>query len=124
MMLRPFIGSLLLAPVVMAVETKAPDITQNGIQTAFRVLQKEYIRSGDLTFDELNRAALHGLLERLQFGAELVSRTENAKLADPGGVQADTLCLHGDRDDAADLARTLHAALTAAGVRIRSLESR
>jgi UPF0271 protein len=39
-------------------------------------------------------------------------------------LQADTLCLHGDRDDAANLARTLHAALTAAGVRIRSLESR
>lgn len=37
-------------------------------------------------------------------------------------LQADTLCLHGDRDDAADLARTLHTALTAAGVRIRPLE--
>lgn len=39
-------------------------------------------------------------------------------------LQADTLCLHGDRDDAAELARILHAALTAAGVRIQSLESR
>lgn len=39
-------------------------------------------------------------------------------------LQADTLCLHGDRDDAAGLARILHAALTAAGVRIQSLESR
>ena len=38
-------------------------------------------------------------------------------------LRADTLCLHGDRDDAADLARALHAALTAAGVRIRSLET-
>lgn len=90
MMLRAAI-CLLLASHAFAAEDKAPDITQNGIQTAFRVLQKEYIRSGDLTFDELNRAALHGLLERLQFGAELVSRTEDAQLADPGGVQADTL---------------------------------
>jgi 5-oxoprolinase (ATP-hydrolysing) subunit A len=39
-------------------------------------------------------------------------------------LRADTLCLHGDRDDAAHLARALHAALTAAGVRIRSFESR
>jgi UPF0271 protein len=36
-------------------------------------------------------------------------------------LQADTLCLHGDRDDAADLARTLHTALTSAGVRIQPL---
>ncbi len=91
MSLRPVLCSLLLAPAALAAEVKAPDITQNGIQTAFRVLQKEYIRSGDLTLDELNRAALHGLLERLQFGAELVSRTEDSKLADPGGVQAEML---------------------------------
>jgi len=91
MMLRAVLFTTLLAPAALAAEVKAPDITQNGIQTAFRVLQKEYIRSGDLTFDELNRAALHGLLERLQFGAELVSRTEDSKLADPGGVQAEML---------------------------------
>ncbi|MBK8040563.1 MAG: hypothetical protein IPK22_26030 [Verrucomicrobiaceae bacterium] len=90
-MIRSAFCFLLLAPAALAAEAKAPDITQNGIQTAFRVLQKEYIRSGDLTFDELNRAALHGLLERLQFGAELVSRTEDSKLADPGGVQAEML---------------------------------
>lgn len=91
MMLRAVLFTLFLAPAALAVEAKAPDITQNGIQTAFRVLQREYIRSGDLTLDELNRAALHGLLERLQFGAELVSRTEDSKLADPGGVQAEML---------------------------------
>ena len=91
MMLRAVLFTLLLAPAVLAAEVKAPDITQNGIQTAFRVLQREYIRNGDLTLDELNRAALHGLLERLQFGAELVSRTEDSKLADPGGVQAEML---------------------------------
>ena len=37
-------------------------------------------------------------------------------------LQADTLCLHGDRADAADFSRTLHTALTAAGVRIQPLE--
>jgi UPF0271 protein len=37
-------------------------------------------------------------------------------------LQADTLCLHGDRTDAADVARTLHAALTAAGIHIQALE--
>lgn len=51
---------------------ESQDISQAGIQTAFRILQKEYIRSNDLTFDELNRAALSGLLQRLDFGAELI----------------------------------------------------
>ncbi|NOT89521.1 MAG: LamB/YcsF family protein [Lysobacter sp.] len=37
-------------------------------------------------------------------------------------LQADTLCLHGDRADAADFAHALHTALTEAGVRIHSLE--
>lgn len=37
-------------------------------------------------------------------------------------LQADTLCLHGDRAGAANFARLLHAALTAAGVRIQPLE--
>lgn len=37
-------------------------------------------------------------------------------------LQADTLCLHGDRADAADFARTLHTALSTAGVRIQPIE--
>lgn len=46
-------------------------------------------------------------------------------LADDGSVvvvQADTLCLHGDRADAAEFARRLHAALETASVRIRPLQ--
>lgn len=85
------ICALLIAPAAFTAEKKAPDITQNGIQTAFRILQREYIRSGDLTLDELNRAALHGLLDRLQFGAELVARAELPKQAETGGVQAEML---------------------------------
>lgn len=38
-------------------------------------------------------------------------------------LRADTLCLHGDRDDAVEIAQRLHAALTAANVRIQSLET-
>ncbi len=38
-------------------------------------------------------------------------------------LAADTLCLHGDRSDAAQIARTLHTTLTAAGVHIRALEN-
>ncbi|MDI1313678.1 S41 family peptidase [Prosthecobacter sp.] len=67
------------------------EVSQAGIQTAFRILQKEYIRSSDLTFDVLNRAALSGLLQRLDFGAELVPRTSEAKSGALSGVQAELL---------------------------------
>ncbi|WP_395746900.1 S41 family peptidase [Prosthecobacter sp.] len=71
--------------------TEPKDITQGGIQTAFRLLQKEYIRSSDLTFDVLNRAALSGLLQRLDFGAELVPRSSEAKSGALTGVQAELI---------------------------------
>lgn len=83
---------LILATSVFAAsgpETK--DISQAGIQTAFRVLQKEYIRSNDLTFDALNRAALAGLLQRLDFGAELIPRKLESVPNALKGVQAELL---------------------------------
>ncbi len=48
------------------------EVSQSAIQSAFQILRRDYIRREDLTLDQLNRAALHGLLERLNFGAELV----------------------------------------------------
>ncbi len=77
--------------VFAASGTEPKDVSQAGIQTAFRILQKEYIRSNDLTFDVLNRAALSGLLQRLDFGAELVPRTSEAKSGALTGVQAELL---------------------------------
>lgn len=72
-----------------ALESK--DVSQAGIQTAFRILQKEYIRSNDLTFDVLNRAALAGLLERLDFGAELIPRKLESVPDALKGVQMELL---------------------------------
>lgn len=48
-------------------------LPQNSIQSAFQILRRDYIRRDELTFEELNRAALQGLLERLDFGASLES---------------------------------------------------
>lgn len=48
-------------------------LPQNSIQSAFQILRRDYIRREDLSFEELNRAALLGLLERLDFGASLVA---------------------------------------------------
>lgn len=83
---------LTFSSAVFAAEATEPkDISQAGIQTAFRILQKEYIRSSDLTFEVLNRAALSGLLERLDFGAELVPRTNEAKSGALTGVQSELI---------------------------------
>lgn len=89
-----FTFGILLPAVVFAANgssTEPKEISQAGIQTAFRVLQKEYIRSNDLTFDELNRAALAGLLQRLDFGAELISRKLESVPEPLKGVQMELI---------------------------------
>ena len=55
------------------------EVSQAAIQSAFQILRRDYIRREDLTLDQLNRAALHGLLERLSFGAELIKTDTSAK---------------------------------------------
>lgn len=68
---------LFLACWSLAVPSQAGDaalldkLPQNSIQSAFQILRRDYIRREDLSFEELNRAALQGLLERLDFGASL-----------------------------------------------------
>lgn len=90
--MRRLVFILTLASSVFAASgTEPKDISQAGIQAAFRILQKEYIRSNDLTFDVLNRAALSGLLERLDFGAEMVPRVSEAKSGALTGVQAELI---------------------------------
>lgn len=49
-------------------------LTQDALQEAFRVLQRDYIRHDELTYEELNRAALEGLLRRINLGAKLVTK--------------------------------------------------
>lgn len=58
-------------------------LSQNAIQTAFQLLRRDYIRREELTFEELNRAALQGLLDRLSFGAELETAEQKKDVA-PG----------------------------------------
>ncbi|MES2599055.1 MAG: S41 family peptidase [Verrucomicrobiota bacterium] len=83
------------APVLLLGEAAAPPklegISQAAIQNAFQILRSEYIRSGDLNFDELNRAALQGLLERLDLGAGLIRKIEAQRPDIATGVIADRL---------------------------------
>ncbi len=76
--------TLSIAAVQAATPEKTVDqVTQNAVQSALRLLRSNYIRREELTFDQLNRAALHGLLDRLDFGAELIK--DDPKAAKPEG---------------------------------------
>ena len=59
-------------------EKTVDQVSQNAVQSALRLLRNNYIRREELTFDQLNRAALHGLLDRLDFGAEIFKNDQNA----------------------------------------------
>jgi len=84
-----------LTPALLRAQTNAPvkvnGISQTAIQNAFQILRSEYIRSGDLNFDELNRAALQGLLQRLDLGASLISKVDAKRPATASGVLAEKL---------------------------------
>ena len=49
-------------------------LDQANLQRAFRVLRQRFLRKDTLSYDELNRAALSGLLARLGNGADLVTQ--------------------------------------------------
>lgn len=70
---------------------KVEGVSQTAVQSAFQILRSEYIRGGDLTFDELNRAAFQGLLERLDLGAELIRKTDAEHPPMRKGVLAEML---------------------------------
>lgn len=81
---------LALAEEKKPVPRPVDELSQAAVQSAFQILRSEYIRRDDLTFDELNRAALQGLLARLDFGAELIKH--DGKEAPPvSGVHSELL---------------------------------
>lgn len=55
------------------------NLSQGQLQEAFRVLSRHYIEHDSLTYEQLNKAALEGLMRRLSFGAELVPREAASK---------------------------------------------
>jgi hypothetical protein len=74
-----------------ALPEKVEAVSQSAVQTAFQILRSEYIRGSELTFDELNRAAFQGLLERLDLGAELISQGEAERPLMRRGLLAELL---------------------------------
>jgi hypothetical protein len=58
-------------------------LDQAALQEAFRLLTNDYIQEEDLDPLEVNRAALQGLLERLDFGAMLLTQKTRAESDSP-----------------------------------------
>ncbi|MBL9154112.1 MAG: S41 family peptidase [Verrucomicrobiales bacterium] len=71
-------GKAAAPPAAEAVELKdlVGELDQASLQEAFRVLRSDYIKRESLSYLELNRAAMQGLLERLDFGAMLLTRAD------------------------------------------------
>lgn len=77
--LLPVACLLLGASAAEAADRPVDQLGQAALQNAFQLLRGEYIRGEEITHDEINRAAMQGLLQRLDLGAELVARSEAAK---------------------------------------------
>ena len=89
-LMLPFAAALAWSAEAEPSARPVDDLSQTAVQSAFQVLRNEYIRRDDLNFDELNRAALQGLLSRLDLGAELIRRDE--KVAQPvSGLHSELL---------------------------------
>lgn len=72
-------------PIANSINT----LTQNELQEAFRTLSQHYIDKQSLNYEELNKAALDGLLHRLSFGASIVEREpkQDHQAEDDQGLQ-------------------------------------
>lgn len=114
--LVPVLALLTATAFAQPATQKLENISQAAIQSAFQILRGEYIRSGDLTFDELNRAALQGLLQRLDLGAEILSKIEAQRPVMESGLLAEMITpeigfirpLAYAEKEAADLEKKLH----------------
>jgi hypothetical protein len=84
------LSSVLAAPD-QTQQAPAPYISQAAVQNAFQILRSEYIRSKELNFEELNRAALTGLLQRLDLGASLVHKQDSQAPVVARGVLSEKL---------------------------------
>lgn len=101
-------------------------LTVAGEQVGLRVVhevfaERRYEADGRLT----PRSAADAVIERMEESLDQVRLlvTEGVVITrggQPLALRADSLCLHGDRVDAADFARTLGAALAQLGVTVRA----
>lgn len=71
------------APPPPTLEGLVDTLDQSALQKAFRILTRDSIQGGDLDPLEVNRAALQGMIERLDFGAMLLTEKSRAERNSP-----------------------------------------
>lgn len=91
-----------------------------GLRVAHEVFaERRYETDGSLTPRNRDDAVIHDLGEMIEQVHSFVrDGSVVARTGERIRLRADTLCLHGDRADAAQFAMTIRDALTAEGVRI------
>lgn len=74
-MIRTIIASLLLTQALLAQDSAVDSLSQAQMQNIFQQLAGKSLTSPLLTEEELNRAALQGLMQRMGNGISLISKT-------------------------------------------------
>lgn len=96
-----------------------------GLEVAHEgFVDRQYQRDGSLTPRSEPGAVINDATQALKQAIALAQRGE-VTLIDGSRipVQADTLCIHGDRADAAAFARAIHEGLRAAGLELQALDA-
>jgi UPF0271 protein len=115
-------------PALWLVGLSGSALTDAGAAAGLRVaheafVERRYEADGTLTPRSHPDAVIADLDESLRQVRDLLRGAVVARTGERVPVRVDTLCLHGDRPDAAAFATALHAALVADGVRIRAFGS-
>lgn len=115
-----FDPELILYGLSGSASTAAAEAT--GLRVAHEVFaERRYEADGRLTPRTEADAVIEGLDDALaQVRGMLHEGSVRARTGERVVLRADTLCLHGDRPDAAAFARTLHDALRADGIEIHA----
>jgi len=74
-----------------AIDELIDGLDQGNLQEAFRLLRSDYINRDDLDDLEINRAALQGMLERLDFGAMILTESSLSERDSPFGFHSETI---------------------------------
>lgn len=96
-----------------------------GLAVAHEVFaERRYEANGQLTPRSHPGAVIESLDESVEQVRELVrSGRVRTRTGEAIALRADSLCLHGDRPDAAEFARALRRALEDEGIRVQTLDS-
>jgi len=114
-------------PGLILVGLAASESTSAGERLGLRVAhevfaERRYEADGRLTPRAMAGAVIEDLDDSLAQVRQLLrDGSVTTRTGERLPLRADTLCLHGDRADAADFARALHQALRAEGVAIRAI---